>query len=92
MLSLYFENLDLPILNLFFSELYVCMYVYNLADIIDGGLFMPEEDEDKGTPFGQEDNIFGASKTATGFFDDSDEEKESSGGSAAAISGKKSNE
>ena len=51
---------------------------------------MPEEDEDEGTPFGQEDNIFGASKK--GLFDDSDEEKESSGGFAAAISGKKSNE
>ena len=51
---------------------------------------MPEEDEDEGTPFGQEDNIFGTSKK--GLFDDSDEEKESSGGFAAAISGKKSNE
>ena len=52
---------------------------------------MPDEDEDEGTPFGQ-DNIFGTSTTAKGFFDVSDEEKESSGAFAVAISGKKSTE
>ena len=52
-----------------------------------------EEDEDKGTPFGQDDNIFGSSKTAKGLFDVSDDEdKESSGAFAAAISGKKGSE
>ena len=52
---------------------------------------MPDEDEDEGTPFGQ-DNIFGTSTTAKGLFDESDEEKESSGAFAAVISGKKSTE
>ena len=60
-----------------------------LTYISDAGPFMPDEDEDEGTPFGQ-DSIFGTSTTAKGLFDDSDEEKESSGGFAAAISGKKS--
>ena len=59
--------------------------------IIDAGPFMPDEDEDEGTPFGQ-DNKFGTSTTAKGLFDASDEEKESSGAFAAAISGKKSTE
>ena len=61
--------------------------------VTEAGLFMPEEDEDEGTPFGHDDNIFGTSKTAKGLFDESeDEEKESSGVFAAAVSGKKSNE
>ena len=58
-------------------------------------MFMPEEDEDKGTPFGQNDNIFGSStsKTAKGLFDAlDDEDKESSGAFAAAISDKKGSE
>ena len=62
-----------------------------LTHITDAGPFMPDEDEDEGTPFGQ-DSIFGTSTTAKGLFDESDEEKESSGGFAAAISGKKSTE
>ena len=62
-----------------------------LTDITDAGPFMPDEDEDEGTPFGQ-DNIFGTSTTAKGLFDESDEEKESSGAFAAGISGKKSTE
>ena len=62
-----------------------------LTDITDAGPFMPDEDEDEGTPFGQ-DNIFGTSTTTKGLFDESDEEKESSGAFAAAISGKKSTE
>ena len=41
---------------------------------------MPEEDEDEGTPFGQDDNIFGSSKAAKGLFDESEDEKEPSGG------------
>ena len=45
---------------------------------------MPDEDEDEGIPFGQ-DNIFGTSTTAKGLFNESDEEKESSGAFAAAI-------
>ena len=54
---------------------------------------MPEENEDEGTPFGQDNNIFGSSKTAKGLFDASDDEdKESSGTFAAAISGKKGSE
>ena len=53
-------------------------------------MFMPEEDEDNGTPFGQDDSIFGSSKTAKGLFDASDDEdKESSGAFAAGISVKK---
>ena len=57
--------------------------------VTEAGLFVPEEDEDEGTPFGHGDNIFGTSKTAKGLFDESeDEEKESSG----AFAGKKSNE
>ena len=62
-----------------------------LTDITDAGPFMPDEDEDEGTPFGQ-DNIFGTSTTAKWLFDESDEEKELSGAFAAAISGKKSTE
>ena len=62
-----------------------------LTHITDAGPFMLDEDEDEGTPFGQ-DSIFGTSTTAKGLFDESDEEKESSGGFAAAISGKKSTE
>ena len=59
----------------------------------EAGMFMPEEDEDEGTPFGQDDNIFGSSKTAKGLFDASDDEdKESSGAFAAAISGRKGSE
>ena len=59
----------------------------------EAGMFMPEEDEDEGTPFGQDDNIFSSSKTAKGLFDASDnEDKESSGAFAAAISGKKGSE
>ena len=51
---------------------------------------MPEEDEDEGTPFGQDDNIFGSSKAAKGLFDESeDEEKKPSGG---LFSGQKSKE
>ena len=62
-----------------------------LAHITDAGPFMPDENEDEGTPFVQ-DSIFSISTTPKGFFDESDEEKESSGGFAAAISSKKSNE
>ena len=64
-----------------------------LTDTIDAGPFMPDEDEDEdeGTPFGQ-DNIFGTSTTAKGLFDESDEEKESSAALGAAITGKKSTE
>ena len=62
-----------------------------LTDIIDAGPFMPDEDEDRSTPFGQ-DNVFGTGSTVKGLFDESDEEKESSGAFAAAISGKKSTE
>ena len=51
---------------------------------------MSEENEDKGTTFGQDDNIFGCSKTAKGLFDASDDEdKESSRAFAAAICGVK---
>ena len=64
-----------------------------LTHITDAGPFMPDEDEDEGTPFGQDSIIlFGTSTTAKGLFDESDEEKDSSGGFAAAISGKKSTE
>ena len=49
------------------------------------------EDEDEGTPFGQ-DSIFGTCTTAKELFDESDEEKESSGAFATAISSKKSTE
>ena len=62
-----------------------------LTDIADAGSFIPDEDEDRSTPFRQ-DNKFGTSTTAKGLFDESDEEKESSGVFVAAISGKKSTE
>ena len=62
-----------------------------LTNIIDAGPFMPDEDEDRGTPFGL-DNIFGTSTTTKELFDESHEEKESSGAFAAAISVKKSTE
>ena len=53
-------------------------------------MFMPKEDEDERTPFG---NIFGSSKTAKRLFDMSDnEDKESSGAFATAISGKNGSE
>ena len=44
---------------------------------------MPDEDEDEGTPFGQ-DNIFVTNTTAKELFDEFDEEKESSGTFTAA--------
>ena len=50
-----------------------------LTPITDAGPFMPDEDDDEGTPFRQ-GSIFGTSTTAKGLFDESDEEKESSGG------------
>ena len=50
---------------------------------------MPDEDKHEGTPFGQDNIIFGTSTTAKRLFDESDEE-ESPGAFAATISGKKS--
>ena len=47
-----------------------------LTHITDAGPFMPDEDEDEGTPFGQDSIIlFSTSTTAKGLFDESDEEK-----------------
>ena len=60
-----------------------------LSSLVEAGMFMPEEDEDEGTPFGQGDNIFGSSKAAKGLFDESEDEEKAPSG---LFSGEKSKE